>query len=339
VAIARLLSGIFSAANTDGARLRELLRWIEGVWQGPPAVPSSARQARQADSLQEAEIPTVVRTLFLHYARLGDPLNERWISSTKWSRFLKEGGVWASEPGENLGSGGFVSAVDADMLFVQAGKTGAYGGKIDLKVFHGALRSLAPRILPGLLKKGFLTFRGEAPNAWLVLTRCMLEPLTKALGLVEQQENENQELVDLMQSMKGATIKVYKQFADVLREHVMSREDFQKFVLATKIQVPLLVAQKIFNARKSQTRESLSFAGFEKALVDLAMKAVPSRDLDEKQRLVIFLSHLNNTSMASQLVNYPNLLFDLPTVQFPGRERPPSHPTSGALWLSLVQNN
>ena len=325
VTIVRLhLSGVFPDCTTDGRRLQALLRWMDDL-QSLASVP-----AREPAVVQpKSEINSLVRLLFQHYVRLGDPLNERWLSSLKWSRFLKDGGVWASQPGECLSVGGFVSAVDADMLFVQtAGRSAT--GKLDLAGFHTALRALAPRLLAGLVKKGFLSFRGEAPDSWLVLMRCMLEPLAKVLGVSDQQENDNPELAQFILPFRPAIAKLFRH---VSADSRMTRDEFIRLAVAISVPVPLLVVHKIFNACKSSdSRESLTPDDFEKALLELAVKATPGRDVTDKDRVTVFLTHLNNTPLAAQLATYPHLLFDAVAVSAPVA----AASAGRSLWHNLV---
>jgi hypothetical protein len=221
---------------------------------------------------------------------------------------------------------------------------------MSLAQFQSALENIAPKILPALVSKGFVTLNRpgsstETPEAWTVLNRCMLDPLAKALELdvsgddVAGASGENQDpgVSEIVQRNVSGFRRLFSSYAS--ERNLMRKDEFMAFVqnFGISVEVPILIVQKVFNQVKD-TSNNLTSEGFLQAVQLLANKALPGGDFSASERLATFLYRLNSTSAAAQIANPPSQLFsvELPSEVLGKREKHNFNSSEG-LWESLFK--
>jgi len=271
----------------------------------------------KTEAPQKPPVSQMVHDIFVHYTKLSDPLNIKNLSSFKFGRILKEGGIWATLPDECLGRRGFVSRSDADLIFRQVAENSHH---VTLRQFDDALRLLAPKVLPALIKRGFVQHGGEAPDAWVALQKCMLEPLSLALGLGAAPASTD-EVSEILNSVSLGLSLVFKKFGDhPIKPGFMSLVDFTNFFTSFEIgkYVPPIVGQKIFS--EIGKGRHIDFQGFERAIVLLADRAVPGLQ-SPQEKLSLFLERLNHSAAAFAVSANAERLFPVSALR-PAAEAP-----------------
>jgi hypothetical protein len=315
--IGRALPEIF-VGRTDDEKIGNVIRRL----QKKPLIPqaqlarSSNSESGRSEEIFNHElrpgskrIPKEVKLIFEYYAKLGDPLNTTTISSSKFTRILKDGGIAGTTAGECLMSGGFLSQTDIDMIFSQSTKN-----KMDINTFYETLTRIGHEILPALVKKGFVSYSGDIPDSWTVLNKCMIEPLSQSIfnktAMTAGTAGSGEETPEIIQVNRDAINKVFACFS---KKSVMTVQEMQKFAVNFGLEIPPLTLTKQFNLFK--TGETIKLEGFEKLLCSLADKSVSGMSLDQK--IGIFFHKLNNTIFANQLAPLPNRLFKVPRISTP----------------------
>ena len=316
---------------SDGVKCDRLIARMTGISNFQVA------EQHQSPPIETARVPGLVVRLFEYYCELGDPLNRKFLSSAKWLRFLKEGGVWGGSE-ESLATGGFIGKTEADMLFVEI-----TGGKphMELSQFFKILQVLASRLLPALIAKGFA--EGVVTDGWEVLTKCMLEPLADAVlgnirkglstsdaahAIVEEtimrvsspEQRSDPKLDDLIVRTRSSTLRLFKHFCDPRNSAKMNREGFlrltQMFGLSGNEVAPLTV-HKIFSViSRGGKEDGIGIMGFEKGLMILSDKCFPGDSMGSYEKLLVLFHRLNAACSKAGLLVAPGLLYQVEVPDF-----------------------